>query len=96
MALYFDDQSPSFAHGFTCGRIWAKLGLKEPFIEEAVMDENLVMVRRMADYHFYYFEAEELGNGWLSVKLSKTPDDPIKKRLTVIDGGLKEPQSTDA
>jgi hypothetical protein len=88
MALYFDDQSSSFAHGFTCGRIWGQMGLGEPWIEETVMGENLPMIRRMADYHFYHLDVEDLGSGWAAVQLAKTPDDPVKRRLMVIEGGM--------
>jgi hypothetical protein len=48
LVVYFDDQSPSFAHGFTCGKLWGKMQLGEPRIEETIMDDNLSLIRRMA------------------------------------------------
>lgn len=31
LVFAFRDQSPSFAHGFTCGRIWQQMKGDQPF-----------------------------------------------------------------
>lgn len=88
LALYFDDQSPSYAHGFEAGQFWAEMKQGVPTIERMVMDEAVPMLRRMADHQSYILEVKFLEHGWAEVKLEKTLGDPVKQRLTVVEGGL--------
>src|SRR5689334_6921730 len=90
LAIRFEDQSPNFAHGFECGQFWAEMKTGEVVIERATLEDNLSMIRRMADYMYYRMEATSLGDGWFAVRLEKTPANPVKQRLTVIPGGLKD------
>jgi hypothetical protein len=49
LVLAFPDQSPEFAHGFTCGRIWQKM-LEAPArdVQETVLAECRPTIEAMA------------------------------------------------
>lgn len=68
--LQFDDQSPSFAHGFRAGVIWEKTKTGEPFTDQFSGD-NLELIQRMASRLDYAFHIEDAGNGWFN--LTATP-----------------------
>lgn len=78
LALAFPDQSPSFAHGFTCGRIWQRMADNPAQdIHEMVLAETRETIEAMAMAKGWTEEFEEVGGGWLSVILrSPLPAEP--------------------
>lgn len=90
LVVRFEDQSPSYCHGFEAGKIWKSMedGLMQ--IEATVREENLSTLRRMADAMKYTMDSEITSvPGWINVIFAFIGSDPVKKRLTVIPGGLK-------
>lgn len=73
LVLAFPDQSPSFAHGFTCGRIWqAMTEFPGRDVVETVDADVRSTIEAMAMAKGWTEVFDELGDGWLSVTL-KTP-----------------------
>jgi hypothetical protein len=73
LVLAFPDQSPEFAHGFTCGRIWQKM-LEAPArdVQETVLAECPPTIEAMAMAKGWVEEIKDIGDGWLDVRL-RTP-----------------------
>jgi len=88
LAIRFDDQSPSYAFGFEAGQFWAEMKNGASLIQRMAMEETMPMLRRMADYQRYILTEEPVEYGWVNVTLTKTSEDPLRRRLTVIKGGL--------
>lgn len=57
--LQFDDQSPSFAHGFEAGQVWQAMRDRMP-IELPVHGENLELFQRMFIRQQYVHRIEPL------------------------------------
>lgn len=84
LVMAFPDQSPSFAHGFTCGRIWqAMTEAPARDVVETVLAETRSTIEAMAMAKGWVEEIEDIGEGWLSVRLrsplppeSPTPAQP--------------------
>lgn len=88
LAIRFQDQSPSYAYGFEAGQFWAEMKGGASLIQRMVMAETTSMIQRMADYLGYIMSEEQQEYGWVTVTLTKTPENPVRKRLKVIHGGL--------
>jgi hypothetical protein len=76
LVLPFDDDSPSFVHGFEAGRIAMCMQQGLTPIDDAmpVHSENAEVLRRMADYYAYRIELRPSGtDGWLYLRASKVP-----------------------
>lgn len=70
LTLAFPDQSPEFAYGFTCGRIWqAMTETPDRDVVETVMAEVRPTIEAMAMAKGWTEEIEDIGSGWLSVRL---------------------------
>lgn len=89
LLVSFEDQSPSFVHGFEAGTIWEKLRHSKVYsIEMTVHDENVETIRRMAvaegwDAEFTPSEVE----GWTYLRLersTKNTDLPNPNGLSVV------------
>lgn len=70
LVLAFPDQSPSFAHGFTCGRIWQQMSENKPVIQETVLAETQTTIEAMAMSKGWTEEVTDIGDGWLTVRLA--------------------------
>lgn len=65
LILAFRDQSPSFAHGFTCGRIWQQMMTRtDPFSQtiKAELREDVIALATTAGW---VEEFLDLDNGWI-------------------------------
>jgi hypothetical protein len=73
LLLAFPDQSPSFTHGFTCGRIWQQMAVGQLHlnfaIEETVLAETRPTIEAMAMAKGWVEEFTDIGDGWLNVRL---------------------------
>lgn len=75
LVLAFPDQSPSFAHGFTCGRIWQQMSQWQRqlhlnfVIEETVLDATRPTIEAMAMAKGWVEQFTDIGDGWLNVRL---------------------------
>jgi hypothetical protein len=70
LVLAFPDQSPGFAHGFTCGRIWQAMSeFSGRDLIETVVSETRPTIEAMAMAKGWTESFTELGNGWLEVRL---------------------------
>lgn len=56
LVLAFGDQSPSFAMGFECGQIWARMSNQEE-IDEIVHHVNLNQIQAMCEAKNYKIAA---------------------------------------
>jgi hypothetical protein len=73
LVLAFPDQSPSFVHGFACGRIWqAMTEFPGRDLVETVVSEVRPTIEAMAMAKGWTENFTELGDGWLEVRL-RTP-----------------------
>ncbi len=76
LVLAFPDQSPEFAHGFTCGRIWqAMTEAPARDVVETVLAETRPTIEAMAMAKGWVEEIEDIGHGWLSIRL-RSPIEP--------------------
>lgn len=70
LVFAFRDQSPSFSHGFTCGRIWDRMmQSKQPFamtVQEEIREDIIAMATAAG----WTEQFVEKGGGWLSVGLA--------------------------
>ena len=90
LLVRFEDQSPSYCYGFEAGKIWKSMEIGEIEIEATVREENLATLRRMADVMKYEMKDEETSvEGWHHARFAFIGTDPVKKRLSIIPGGLK-------
>src|ERR1700761_4008733 len=90
LVVRFEDQSPSYCHGFEAGKIWRSMEIDEALIETTVMGENLKTLQRMADAMTYEMVAEPSSIGdWHEATFRFIGSNPVKKRLSVIPGGLE-------
>lgn len=67
LVLAFRDQSPSFAHGFTCGKIWQQMRTRTaPFSETIPMElrEDIIALATAAGWREEFIE---LDAEWLRV-----------------------------
>ena len=69
LVITFGDQSPSFAHGFTCGRIWQQMRTRNaPFSETiaAELREDVIALATVAGWMETFLPLDETGE-WLRV-----------------------------
>lgn len=71
LVLSFPDQSPSFAHGFTCGRIWQQMTENRAVIEHTVREGCKSTIEAMAMAKGWTEELTDIGDGWINVRLSR-------------------------
>ena len=71
LALTFLDQSPSFAHGFTCGRVWEQMRAGWSVIDMPVLAELRPQIEAMAMHMGWTEEFSDMGDGWVRVVLYK-------------------------
>jgi hypothetical protein len=93
MVFAFDDQSPSFVNGFELGMIWqevdgeGKLTVDRGFDEGfPVHDENVEVLRRMANARGYKLETKPPVDGWVAAKLSYVGTGNAKPVLSIVPG----------
>lgn len=68
LGMEFIDESPAFAYGFESGRLWEQLKTSNPF-EQHVHAENASQIVMMCEHHQREYEFEEMGEGWLNLKV---------------------------
>ena len=69
LVFAFRDQSPSFVHGFTCGRIWQQFRTRtDPFSETIASEirEDVIALATAAGWMEEFLPADEAGE-WLYV-----------------------------
>lgn len=68
LLIAFEDESPSFVHGFEAGRIWEAMKTRE-MIVMTVHDENVALISQMAARNDYsaQFRASDIP-GWVFLK----------------------------
>lgn len=69
LVLAFPDQSPSFAHGFACGRIWEQMTAGR-VVEGMVPAEVRETIEAIAMSRGWIEEITPEADGWISVKLT--------------------------
>lgn len=90
LVVRFEDQSPSYCYGFEAGKIWRDMENGISQIEATVREENLKTLQRMADTMKYEFDHEITSvPGWVTATFTFIGRDPVKKRLSVVTGGIK-------
>lgn len=60
--LIFDDESPSFVHGFEAGQLWQGMKAREP-LDTPIHEANLGLVRKMLSHHKYTEVIEPCAEG---------------------------------
>lgn len=76
MVMAFPDQSDNFAHGFTCGRIWQEMADEKSVVTATVVSETRPTIEAMAMALGWTEEIEDIGSGWLSVRLVNPNQEP--------------------
>ncbi len=69
LILTFDTDEPEFTRGFEAGQLWERLE-HSGRTEQLIHAENAEMVMRMAEAKGLQFSAEDVGNGWMQVKVA--------------------------
>lgn len=70
LALAFPDQSPNFAHGFMCGKIWQQMNdYPANDIVETVVSDIRPTIEAMAMAKGWVEEIKKVADGWLEVRL---------------------------
>lgn len=85
LVLEFPDKTPSYAEGFDHGQVWQEMRAGAYRIERTILKDRLPFIVRMADVQFYEVETEELDGDWITLKLTKSAESPVKKRLKLVD-----------
>lgn len=67
--LPFDSDDPEFTRGFEAGRLWEQLRDPEPF-EQTIHASNAEMAIRMCETREREFEAVELDDDWMELKVT--------------------------
>jgi len=70
LVMAFPDQSPSFAHGFACGRVWEQMKSGRSPIDGMLPAECRTTIEAMA-----------MANGWVE-RIDRVDDDWIRVTLT--------------
>lgn len=71
LVFSFPDQSPSFAHGFACGRIWEQMSGGRHLVEGIVPTECQSTIEAMAMARGWIEEITPVNDDWISVKLTR-------------------------
>lgn len=71
LAFMFDDQSPSFAQGFACGKLYQRMLNDESPIEETISADIAKEIGRFATNKSYRADWEPLNAYWGKVTLIK-------------------------
>jgi len=69
LVMAFPDQSPNFAHGFACGRVWEQMKSGRSPIEGTLPAECQTTIEAMA--HGWVERIDKLDDDWISVTLTK-------------------------
>ena len=73
IVIRFDDESPSFVHGFESGMIWAAMEAGASPISRMVHTDIAVLLQRMAENHGYILSMESISDGWINATFQKIP-----------------------
>lgn len=76
LVMAFPDQSPNFAHGFACGRIWQEMADEKSVVLATVPNETRQTVEAMAMARGWTEEITDIGSGWLEVRLTNPMQEP--------------------
>lgn len=68
--LRFDTDDPQFTRGFALGMLWERIK-HEPQADMLLRAESAEMVMRIAERSSCAFTAQDLGDGWMQVVLTK-------------------------
>lgn len=68
LVLKFDTDDPEFTRGFELGQLWERVE-QQGYVDQLLHSENAEMVIRIAESKKLRFSAEDLGSGWLQVRL---------------------------
>ena len=68
LVIAFEDQSPSFAHGFEAGRVWQQFKDRKPYITDTVSHDNAELYSQMAARSDYILELKDIGDGWMTLR----------------------------
>ncbi len=73
LIVRFDDQSPSFVHGFEAGQVWEQIEKKRSIINRTVHAINEDLFRRMARDHGYSISVEvhQEAPEWAELELTR-------------------------
>jgi hypothetical protein len=70
LGMEFIEEAPLFAYGFECGRLWEQLKKAESF-QQHVNAFNASQIVMMCEHHAREFQFEEMGHGWLNLKVKQ-------------------------
>ena len=70
LVFAFRDQSPSFVHGFECGRIWWRMKTENAPFEETVVDDIAEDIIAMATKQGWRERINHVEGGWITVTLT--------------------------
>lgn len=85
LVVRFIDQSPSFANGFQLGEIYQQMKDGITPFECIIVSDNARMLQRLADHCSYVMTATALSEDWDSVRLERTRENPVKRRLSLVE-----------
>lgn len=71
LVFAFIDQSPSFAHGFTCGCVWERMKTSDDDLKITVLDETVEQIQAIAMHLGWVEEITSIGSGWSQITLRK-------------------------
>lgn len=76
LLVSFDDESPSFVHGFEAGQVWEQIERKRAVIKKTVHAVNLKLYRRMAASAGYAISVTHHKgfDTWADIELTAKPE----------------------
>lgn len=74
LLISFEDQSPSFVHGFEAGQIWEAMQDEKPEIGKIVHTANMDLISQMAARAGYVIELTSSGmDEWTNLRAYRRP-----------------------
>ena len=87
LVLSFDDDSPSFTHGFEVGRVWQRMEAKEGLFGSTLDGvhfhaTNLPVFQRMAELHGYHCDPGQMDDEWVAIDFTR--QEPARPKLKLV------------
>ena len=64
LLMPFLDESPSFVHGFECGKLWQDLDAGKSFTDATVHNANVSQIKMMCEHFGYEYSLKDCGDGY--------------------------------
>lgn len=83
LVMAFPDQSPGFAQGFACGRIWQEMSDEKAVITGTLVSETRATVEAMAMARGWTEKIEDVSDGWISVRLENPNQETLPQTANI-------------